>query len=55
MTHESYTSVSLDNHIPQWGTADTEIKVSSAENTELSKPAVGQIIALYASPKRNSF
>ena len=41
---------------PQWGTADTEIRVPSAENPELSKvilslkPGVGQNIALCASP-----
>ena len=39
---------------PLWGTADQEIKVSSAENSELSKeptvtPEAGQNIALHAS------
>ena len=34
----------------QWNTTDAEIKVLPAENRELSKPWVGQNIALHASP-----
>ena len=42
-----------DRSSSQWGTADTDIKVPSAENAGLSKvlslkPGVGQSIALHA-------
>ena len=45
---------------PQWGIADTEIKVPSVENTELTsvlplKLGVGQNIATHASPAPGDF
>ena len=59
----SSTTRTLAHHhtiYPQWGTADAQIKVPSAENLELScvlalKPGVGQNIAMHASPTARSF
>jgi len=44
----------------QWGTVDTEIKIPSAENPELTnifplKPGVGQNIATQALPTARNF
>ena len=51
--------VSLDSCAPQWGAADTEIKVPSDENTELGgstlKPGVGQYIAMHATLTARDF
>ena len=46
--------------VPQWGTADAEIKAHSVESPELTnvlplKPGVGQNIASDASPTARKF
>ena len=51
--------VSSSSGLAQWGAADAEIKVPSAENTELKvpplKPGVSQYIAIHATLTARDF
>ena len=55
-----YKSFVILHVVPQWGTADAEIKAHSVESPELTnvlplKPGVGQNIASDASPTARKF